>query len=184
VFVQRLQEAYSEIRRQRPVAWGFLISPRLVVLPNFLTRFYGGAVTWLRWICVGRDLLASAPDNVMRYIIAHEWGHVRRGHIFGTVIIFIAAIVTTVCPRTPQWAIFGWSIGMIGLGAIVWLTRLTREFEADDEAAQQVGINGVRNGLLWLVENRPGGLTPDRRARLERVGWNTASESFAAAARK
>jgi len=148
------------------------MSPRLLILPKGLTRFYGGALTWLRWICIGQDMLDDAPNDVARFVIAHEWGHVRRGHIFASVVIFIAALVTIWCPMTPKWAIFGWSIGMVGLFTIVWVTRLEREFEADEEAAARVGRDSVRNGLLWLVDHRPGGLTADRRARLERVGWN------------
>lgn len=172
---ERWQTQFDQIRRDRPIAWGRLASPRIVVIPESMARFYGGALTWVRWICVGAGLCAAAPDHVVRYVVAHEWGHVRKGHPAVALPILICAIITVVCPRTPQFALFGWGVGMLGLYLIVWATRLQREFEADDEAAQVVGNDGVREGLLWMVTHRAGGLNPDRRARLVRMGWNPTS---------
>ena len=165
------QQEFDRVRHAFPAPWAFLFSPSLAFIPATLARFYGGAVTWLRWIAVDDDLVASAPDHVVRYVVAHEWGHVRCGHHAASLIIFICAIITVFCPRTPQWALLGWSIGMSGLATIVWATRLQREFEADDKAAESVGIDGVREGLLWMVTHRAGGLNADRRARLVRTGW-------------
>jgi len=184
---ERWQKAFDQVRGEHPAPWGFLFSPRIVVVPGRLARFYGGAVTWFRWIAVGEDLVEAAPDLVVRYVVCHEWGHVRCGHPIASLVILCCAIVTVFCPRTPQWALLGWSIGMAGLAAIVWATRLQREFEADDKAAETVGLNGVRDGLLWMVTTRAGGLNPDRRARLVRTGWRddsagAPSSSTAAAA--
>jgi Zn-dependent protease with chaperone function len=165
------QQEYVRVRLAFPVPWAGVFSSTLAVVPAKLARIYGGAVTWLRWIAVGEDLVADAPEHVVRYVVAHEWGHVRCGHPLASMVILACAIVTTVCPRTPQWALLGWSIGMLGLAAIVWATRLEREFEADDKAAESVGLDGVREGLLWMVTHRAGGLNPDRRARLVRTGW-------------
>jgi Zn-dependent protease with chaperone function len=168
--LERWQRAYEHERQAHPVAWGRLIAPRIVILPSALARFYGGAVTWLRWICVGRDLVESAPDHVVRYVVAHEWGHVRRAHPAASLVMLACAIGVVLCPPTPQYALLGWSIGMAGLSVMVWATRLAREFEADDSAAQSVGSPGVREGLLWMIAHR-GGMNPDRRARLVRTGW-------------
>jgi len=175
----RWQAAYDAVRQAHPAPWQVLFSSRIVVLPSPLAKIYGGAVTWLRWICVGADLLEEAPDHVVKYVVAHEWGHVCCGHPFASVLILACAIITIWCPRTPQYALFGWAIGMAGLSMVVWVSRLTREFEADDKAAESVGVDGVREGLLWMVTHRAGGLNADRRARLVRTGWIDSTSSLA-----
>ncbi|MHB8447612.1 MAG: hypothetical protein ACYC9P_06770 [Rudaea sp.] len=167
---ERWQQAYEQERQSHPVAWGRMFAPRIVILPRILARFYGGAVTWLRWICVGRDLAQSAPDHVVRYVVAHEWGHVRCGHPAAALVMLGGAIGVTVFPPTPQYAILGWSTAMLGLSAMVWATRVKREFEADDKAVETVGVAGVREGLEWMIAHC-GGINPDRRARLLRMGW-------------
>lgn len=73
------QAEYAELQRLRPSSLSFLASHRLVVLPDWFMRFYGGAAVLYRWTCIGNSLL-DAPAEVRKAMLAHEWGHLARGH--------------------------------------------------------------------------------------------------------
>lgn len=77
-----LRGEFAAIRARLPTPWGRFVWPRLVVLPRSFARFRrvtGGACVWWFWV-VADPALADAPVDARRFVLAHEWGHVARGH--------------------------------------------------------------------------------------------------------
>ena len=77
-----LRGEFEAIRARLPTPWGRFVWPRLIVLPHSFARFRkvtGGACVWWFWV-VADPALADAPADARHFVLAHEWGHVARGH--------------------------------------------------------------------------------------------------------
>lgn len=163
--LSQAQSEYDDLRRRRPSRLAFLASPRLVILPDRLMRLYGGAAVLYRWTCIGRGLL-EAPPEIRTAMLAHEWGHVVRGHALFTTTALIALIcyLTVTTTGTALCALL-----VIGT-CLCWVTQSTRELEADDVAVELVGAGATADGLTWCVDRYARGKPANGiKARLERL---------------
>ncbi|WP_017161546.1 M48 family metalloprotease [Xanthomonas phaseoli] len=144
------QREFDAIRHQVRSRWTWLASPRLVVLPNRVMSLYGGAAVMYRWTCISPRLLA-APADVRRAILAHEWGHVVRGHTLATTAAMALAVSSAFLPDRGVWPLVS-AVEMLAAGiCLLWALHLNREFEADEVAASVVGPAAAARGLRWVL---------------------------------
>lgn len=164
--------ALLDARRHHQSRWPGLLWPRAIVIraPARLPRF--GALIWLNILFVDRRLEA-APKDVVSAIVAHEYGHVARGHAAAGLAVVFAVLVLMVTP--PGSAVS--RLAAVGVAALylaivaglVWLRRPAREFEADSFGAAVVGRDAIVDALNWIAAWSGQGWTPalaKRRAEL------------------
>lgn len=169
-----IQAEYDAIRRARPGRLAWLASPRLYVMPARFMRAFGGAAVMYRWTCIGPQVL-HAPAPVRRALLAHEWGHVVRGHSLAAIasLVLLAAYIASPWPPV--------SIALLAALAAptLWITRPARELEADDEAVALVGAAELAAAIRWaMARHEPGkrsALLAQRLARLDQLSGCRAS---------
>ena len=164
-------------RTGRGRAW--LASSRLVILPHWFMKRFGGAAAIWRWTCISRELVDTAPADVRRAVIAHEWGHAYSGHCVATIGSLVLALCYGISSSIHAGSI-PWGLANIGMLAaigtmLLWALNPKREFEADAIAASLVGSAAMASALRWIVENVKGGQMPEPVVkRLERLEGTTA----------
>lgn len=166
----RWQADYARLRENSPTRWGRWISSRLVFVPSWVARLYGGVFLWLGWVVVGRDFL-DAPFYARQYILSHLWARVTHGHPLAAIGIFLCTGAMTLLVQLANSSLLSLVIGLGSLALLVWANLPRRELEADDGASAVIGRSGVRAGIMWSIKRRMDRLTPDNRRRLKRMGW-------------
>lgn len=163
-------------RTGRGRAW--LASSRLVILPHWFMRRFGGAAAIWRWTCISRELVDNAPADVRRAVIAHEWGHAYSGHCVATIGSLVLALCYAVSSTMSAGSI-PWGLANIAMLAaigtmLLWALHPKREFEADSIAVSLVGSAAMAAALRWIVDNVKDGQMPEAVAnRLERLDGQT-----------
>lgn len=164
-FPAQLQAEYDELQRRRPSRLALLASKRVAVLPDWALRLYGGAAVLYRWTCVSRSML-DAPADIRRALLAHEWGHIARGHYLAALAALILLLAYITSPSRG-----GALIALLLLAPVMlWLIHPRREDEADDVAVELVGVDQYHAALTWAVQRSAKG-KPGKAvlARLERL---------------
>lgn len=149
---QLAQCEFADIRSRVPARRGVIAGSRLVILPDrFLARM-GGAASIYGYVCVSPRMLA-APRDVRRAVLAHEWGHVVRGHCMATqvalVLTALYAGMTLFGPTGSAWALVNIAVLATVTALLLWALDSRREFEADQVAVRAVGASAVAQGLEW-----------------------------------
>lgn len=170
----RAQSDYERIRACRPGACAWHASPRLVVLPDRMMCRLGGAAVVYRWTCVCPALL-RAPRRVRRAILAHEWGHVVRGHSLATCasLVLVAAFIVSFALTSAEAVLQPLAnllILAVAAGMSWWALHPGREYEADDVALSIVHADELWDGLAWAcLRFRDGRVPVSLEARLGRL---------------
>lgn len=146
--------ALLDARRHHQSRWPGLLWPRAIVIrpPARLPRF--GALIWLNMLIVDKRLEA-APKAVVAAIVAHEYGHVARGHATAGLAVVFALLLLMMRPPTSSASthmiITVAALYLaIGLG-LLWLRGPQRELEADDFAAAVVDGPTMISALGWIA---------------------------------
>ena len=121
----------------------------LKVVPRF-----NGAQSDDKTIELGSHLLNGLGDTALRGTLAHELGHIKRGHSKkgkNSLLVFVPALlfllISSMFPRVSEFLI-GIIVLLFLAGLLVWsLLSWNREFEADEEAAECVGQCDMASGL-------------------------------------
>ncbi|MDA8250477.1 MAG: M48 family metalloprotease [Rhodospirillales bacterium] len=153
-----LRGEFAAIRARLPTPWGRFVWRRLIVLPRSFARFRkvtGGACVWWFWV-VADPALADAPADARRFVLAHEWGHVARGHAarllaFWTLCFPLVWIIWMGVQGT-RCALLGPIAALFALWGSMVLRSIRLEFEADHVATEPVGVQGGPRAILTLVE--------------------------------
>lgn len=114
------------------------------------------------WACGNKIYISPHYQNIedadiIRYLIAHEYGHVYHYHTilrFLLWIIFIPLLCVILIMCFPWFAtdIGKWFLGFV-LISIIWHFNIKAEFEADKMVADIYGPKIVLKGLEWGKEN-------------------------------
>ncbi len=153
-----LRGEFAAIKARLPTPWSCFVWLRLIVLPRSFARFRrvtGGACVWWFWV-VADPALADAPADARRFVLAHEWGHVARGHAarllaFWTLCFPLGGILWTGVQGT-RYALLGPIAALFALWGSMVLRPIRLEFAADRVAAELVGVQGGPQAILNLVE--------------------------------
>ncbi len=163
--------------------WPVFTRPRIVKLPAWMRNGYGA---WTIFnVVVITHLQASCPDDVRRYIIGHELGHLVGRHQYlhylwfaGTGIFILGSLLES------RAAMVGLGIMSIVFGTLVHpRLNLKREIFADRIAANLYGSSAVMTSVMWMSKQVGDSHTAERQTRLEtlRSYLPAASEKRAAA---
>ncbi len=155
--------ALLDAMRHHQSRWPGLLWPRAIVVrpPSRLPRF--GALIWLNLLFVDRRL-ETAPKAVVSAIVAHEYGHVSRGHaaIGLAVVVGVLFLMITPSGSAVSRAAAG-DVAALYLAiaaGLVWLRRPARELEADAFGATVVGRDAIVDALNWIAAWTGQGWTP------------------------
>lgn len=161
-----IQTEFDAVRAAFPSRYGHLLRARIVILPRWmgwLAPLTGGAFIWWFWLVVDHRF-PSAPSLVRRYILAHEWGHILRGHavVLYFYWVFAAPAVFAIWGLTssPSGAAHISPLVLLGplslclallCSSLIRSVRL--EYEADAVAAEAVGPldapTAYQNAVAW-----------------------------------
>lgn len=161
--------ALERARRCGSVRYDRLVRSRPIVLPASFARrlpLFGGAVL-LSFIVVDPRVL-YAPQSVLDYLAAHEWGHVERGDVALTYLALIAyaGLDVAYSDRPGTLAALVMALCVAVLGWFLWrMLSSRREHDADAFAARVVGAEAAAAALDWLVDWRGEGWSTELRAR-------------------
>lgn len=120
--------------------------------------FAAGLLPGVGRVVVSRPLLGALPDEELAAVVAHERGHLRRGHVLlrlGGPAAFVLAWTTVAAAGVPGG--FGAGLALVGPVALASfaLSRWT-EFDADRFAARR----GLGPALARALERLEGGGSP------------------------
>ncbi len=169
-----LDDALRSAREAGSRRFDWLIRRRVVIVPRpiarLLPRFAAGVCLSIVFI---DPRLAGAPPPAIRYLMAHEWGHVDRGHIPCAFVALAAALSRVALASSPQS--LGTNIAELLILLVTGLllfgkSVIRRELEADAFAAGIVGRAQAADSLAWLVEWRGKGWPRDLRTRYDALG--------------
>lgn len=171
---RQLDEALQAARKAGSGRFDWLIRQHVAVVPErlaaYLPRF--GAGVWFSIVFVDPRLL-DAPASAVRFVMAHEWGHVERGHIpfaFLALVVGLSRATVDGAPPTLLTMIANLLVFAIIAYSIVGKGSKRRELEADAFAAEAVGRDQAAEGLRWLVNWRGQGWSPALRERGDALG--------------
>lgn len=169
-----LDDALRSAREAGSRRFDWLIRRRVVIIPTpiarLLPRFAAGVCLSVVFV---DPRLEGAPSPVIRFIMAHEWGHVDRGHIPCAFVALAAALSRVALASSPQS--LGTQIAELLILLVTGLmlfgkSVMRRELEADAFAAGVVGRAQAADSLAWLVEWRGKGWPRDLRKRQDALG--------------
>lgn len=114
----------------------------------------GGAFLWWFWVVVDHDFDKASPST-RQFILAHEWGHVVKGHLarlYGFWLIFLPADLL-VWPhfQNTKLAMLGPLTVLLSLFLSTYFRTQHHEFEADRFAASVVGEGKGPNSFTEAV---------------------------------
>jgi Zn-dependent protease with chaperone function len=112
--------------------------PVLIPLPKWWPAASMGAWSIPLAVLVAPGLARTASGEVRRYVLAHELGHARLGHVrrisasYALVLAgaAVAIVMVNVNYLLPPFTLYCW---------IMWSGERRREIEADDAAAEDFG---------------------------------------------
>lgn len=137
--------------------------PRLLVTPADASDAYGaktfGDRIELRADCLG------APRIALRYLVAHELGHVDRRHPKVTAAALLSVVAWALALSfPPQWSAalrpFAWWSAPLAFSGSIWLAvdslTMLVEWDADRRASQLTSLEDMHQGMLAMKGLRPG----------------------------
>jgi Zn-dependent protease with chaperone function len=138
-------EWHAEFRRL--VGERRAMRPVLVFLPSWWPGRHI-AFAYFNVVAIGPGLL-SAPAQVRNYVLAHELGHIDRGHTAGQVVYWLGVLAALLLGQRLPPGLAMTPIAIVLIAAVAWifLGEARREFEADDAAAERYGDQGSPQGL-------------------------------------
>lgn len=139
------------LRHRRPSVFGLLAWPTPIVLSDRVMQRFGGAAVVYGFTFIGLAV-AGAPEAIRGALLAHEWGHIARGHSFAALL---SLVLLAACLASPplQALIVMCFLAM----CVLWLVHPSRELEADQVAEQLVGASNMVAALEWAVAHYAGG---------------------------
>lgn len=173
-----LDRFVAELKIRKPS----LVVKRGRFAPVWLPSAWGSkpaAWAWFNTIVVADGALRH-PAEVRRYLLAHELGHVAKGHsqrqaiALSLVLLCSVPGVFGILPAThlPLLVKILWA--GVFFGAALYFSWLTLtclpEYEADAVAARLIGQGQVIYGILEMARLSGEGLTSKRRNRLRKLG--------------
>ena len=172
---QAWQEELHRIVGAHPCFLAKLIQPRVILLPSWLpgqTR----AWVYLNLILVGHEL-NHAPLSAMRYVIAHEYGHIYRAHTalqfaYWTVLLTLIVAALADVPLLVVAALAG--LTALSTSTMNGRTSNERELEADAVAARIYGPEAALEGAVGMAKTSGSMQQPERETRLKALGWKDA----------
>ena len=145
-----------------------VLRPRITVLPPSWSGY--GAWTLLGRIFITRRQ-ATCPDDVRRYLIAHELGHAWLGHVY-LQVVFSTAVATFVFVSMTHVVVRGTAL-LVTLFAYACFIAprwsLARECAADAVSIELYGPVMTLQSSVWMAQRTKGGDSPERHARLARL---------------
>ena len=150
---QAWQEELHRIVDAHPCFLARLIRPRVILLPAWLP---GQTHAWvyLNLILVGHEL-NHAPLSAMRYVIAHEYGHIYRAHTalqfaYWTVLLTLVVAALANVPLLVVVALTG--LTALSASTMNGQTSIERELEADSVAVRIYGPEAALDGAVWMAK--------------------------------
>ena len=171
---RHLDAALNAARTAGSGRFDWLIRQHVSVVPQSLAkrlpRF--GAGVWFSFVFIDPRVI-DAPAPALRFLLAHEWGHVERGHIpiaFLALVLGLARVAISGAPPTLLTAFADLLVlGIIGY-SLFGKSSARRELEADAFAAEAMGRAEAAEAFRWLVDWRGRGWSPALRQRGEALG--------------
>jgi Zn-dependent protease with chaperone function len=156
---------YSTMRRRHPSAFGLFARSRPIVMSDKAMKRFGGAAVIYGFTFVARGVV-DAPESVRAALLAHEWGHIARGHSFATLLSLVLLAAYIAAPSPP----FALAVLCLLAPCVLWQINPARELEADAVAVQLVGAANVADALEWAVARYAAGEpTPTITKRLAKI---------------
>lgn len=179
VWEAELAEMVRKDQGVKGIRNGFRFLPvSLRFLPEWWPARHG-AWSYMHFILLGPGL-SGAPKPVKRYVLGHELGHIRHGHTSLNYLFTVAAIGFL----PLYWLSMRPGIGTAPVAAVALLLMASkstllffprkREYQADRHSLGLVGQKDAIEGSLWMAHHNHD-MTPLRRERLRRLGWNPAT---------
>lgn len=150
------QAELDHVRVKRPSILGKPVRMAIKVLNSTAGRRCGGARYAKGSIGISVDVL-NAPDYVRRYLVAHEWGHVVRGHGFvryAYLVVSVGLYPLGYQALTKPGSVGGslWIVLVLFLAcALLWMRSQKREYEADAVAVELNGLAETRSACAWMT---------------------------------
>ena len=126
------------------------------------------------WAGLNRIIISApllhATDERRRYLLAHELGHIKRKHSRRGPTLSAGAVLTLLPLYLHLQFLFALRVAdaLLFFVCAILLARqvsgFKEEFEADEVAAQLIGVDGVEKGIRDMASVE--GMTPKRKARL------------------
>lgn len=162
----------AQLRAGMPCILAQLVRPRLVFLPCWWSA-RNGAWIYFHFIFVGPGLV-NAPEDVRRYLIGHEYGHIYCQHICLHYLYWIGIAIASIGAAAQLLTIE--ALGFLLLATISLLAcwpalMRRRECQADAVAATFFGRDVALRGALWLAQMRGTMSNNLSRDRLRLLGW-------------
>lgn len=149
-----------------------LLRPRLVFLPSWWQLASNGAWAQLHLIFIGPGL-RHASSEARRYLIGHEYGHLRSNHTI-PCFFFLLAMPVFLVGCAGHWPVVeAWSYLVVAIAGFLLLLLSSWhrcEYQADSVAVSLYGQDTARQGMLWMAY-KAAAFGETRRKRLRRLGW-------------
>lgn len=127
---------------------------RKYILLYFLPKFWPNkfdALTWLNIILIAPGT-KKADEPTRKYILSHEYGHIKSNHNLFTLAFYVAAITYALaCAKAILYLFFISLVIIIALLIIVNKNSLKFEIQADNVALKLTDPKTVLNGFLWMA---------------------------------
>lgn len=170
----RLDAALNAARTSGSGRFDWLIRRHVSIVPRSIARRLPrfGAGVWFSFVFIDPRVI-DAPGPAVRFLLAHEWGHVERGHIpiaFLALILGLTRVAISGAPPTLLTAFADLLVlGVIGY-SLFGKSSARRELEADAFAVKALGRTEAAEAFRWLVDWRGQGWSPALRQRGDAMG--------------
>lgn len=170
--MDKWQAEFADAQERLPCWLSRLARPRIFFLPRWWPAPVG-AWAYLHMVFIGPGL-RDAPDDVRRYIVGHEYGHIQANHTLLHFFYWLGALGFALAAIWHMPALGAWSclvLAVVSLLVVLPPLARGREYQADAVAALLYGREAALNGALWMAD-RTGTIGNEfRRSRLRRLGW-------------
>ena len=147
------------------------IKPKIILMPAWWP-VKADAWAYLNVVMIGPGIL-DAPNDVRRYVIGHELGHLYAKHTLLHLLYWFSAAGSIIGLLFPHLVLLAGTLSALVISAFFVLFKpfiRHRELHADAIAAQLYGREIALAGCLWMAQ-RSGTLhDPFRQSRLRNLG--------------
>lgn len=172
VFMDRWKTDLAEVIARSPRRWTIWPPTLLFHMPHWWPVKVD-AWAHLNMIFIGSGII-DAPPDVRRYVVAHEYGHIRSGHtlLHAFYWVSVAGMCAGIVQHNTELYLLAWGLlVVVAIGLIAPPFVRQREYTADDVAAGIWGRETALRGSLWMAERSHTLESEFRQARLRRLGW-------------
>lgn len=155
--------------------------PKLIIKRQGLSPWWSPALwlahrpsAWSAWNCVivSEEMLKRPPN---RYLLAHELGHLHHAHhaqyqATSLAILLCGSLLYAYGPTAPLAIKLLGIFLILALGLrLIELCSLKAEYQADEFAAQLIGVEAVEQGIQAHARRTREGISASARRRLARL---------------